>query len=70
MKTQTFDVNDRHVMNVSFNTASGLCDVQVSDKLSDRTFVKSMVLEQYNRLVDWLRENDHGFAMISVRSIF
>lgn len=70
MKTQTFDVNSRHVMNVGFNTASGLCDVQVKDKLSDKTFVKSMVLEQYNRLVDWLRENDHGFAMISVRSIF
>jgi pantothenate kinase len=67
---QTFDVNGRHVMNVIFNGASGLCDVVVSEKQTNRTFIKSMVLAQYNQLVDWLRENDHGFAMMSVRAIF
>ena len=67
---QTFAVNSRHVMNVSFNGVSGLCDVVVSEKQSDRTFIKSMVLNQYNQLVDWLRENDHGFAMNSIRSYF
>lgn len=67
---QTFDVNSRHVMSVNFNGASGLCDVVVSEKQSDRTFIKSMVLNQYNQLVDWLRENDHGFAMSSIRSYF
>ena len=49
---QTFAVNSRHVMNVSFNGVSGLCDVVVSEKHSDRTFIKSMVLNQYNQLVD------------------
>ena len=67
---QTFAVNSRHVMNVSFNGVSGLCDVVVSEKHSDRTFIKSMVLNQYNQLVDWLRENDHGFAMNAIRSYF
>lgn len=67
---QNFSVNSRHVMNVNFNSANGMCDVIVSEKHSDRTFIKSMVLEQYNQLVDWLRENDHGFAMNSIRSYF
>lgn len=67
---QTFDVNSRHVMCVDFNGASGLCDVVVSEKQSNLTFTKSMVLAQYNQLVDWLRENDHGFAMMSIRSYF
>jgi hypothetical protein len=29
-----------------------------------------MVLNQYNQLVDWLRENDHGFAMNFIRTYF
>lgn len=69
-KQQTFDVNSRHVMSVDFNGASGLCNVVVSEKQSTLTFTKSMVLEQYNQLVDWLRDNDHGFAMRSIRSYF
>lgn len=69
-KQQTFDVNSRHVMNVSFNGTSGMCDVVVSEKQTNRTFMKSMVLDQYNMLVDWLRDNDHGFAMMSIRSYF
>ena len=68
--TQTFEANSRHVMNVNFNSASGLCDVVVSETQTNRTFIKSMVLDQYNQLVDWLRENDHGFAMNSIRSYF
>jgi len=67
---ENFSVNSRHVMNVNFNSTNGMCDVVVSEKHSDRTFIKSMVLEQYNQLVDWLRENDHGFAMNSIRSYF
>jgi hypothetical protein len=67
---QNFNVNSRHVMNVNFNSTNGMCDVVVSEKHSDRTFIKSMVLEQYNQLVDWLRDNDHGFAMMSIRSYF
>lgn len=70
MAKQSFDVNSRHVMSVAFNGTSGLCDVSVSDKQTNMTFTKSMVLAQYNRLVDWLRENDHGFAMNSIRSYF
>lgn len=67
---QTFDVNSRHVMSVGFNSTSGMCDVVVSEKHSDRTFIKSMVLDKYNQLVDWLRDNDHGFAMSSIHSYF
>lgn len=67
---QTFDVNSRHVMSVDFNSTSGMCDVVVSEKQSDRTFTKSMVLDKYNQLVDWLRDNDHGFAMMSIHSYF
>ncbi len=70
MSQQTFELNSRHVMNVSFNSTSGMCDVVVSEKHSDRTFIKSMVLERYNQLVDWLRDNDHAFAMMSIRSQF
>ena len=70
MVKQSFDVNSRHVMSVAFNGTSGLCDVEVSEKLTSRTFIKSMVLDQYNQLVDWLRENDHGFAMMSISTIF
>ncbi len=70
MAKQSFDVNSRHVMNVAFNSSSGLCDVEVSDKQTNHTFIKSMMLEQYNKLVDWLRENDHAFAMNSIRSYF
>jgi len=70
LNKQTFDVNRRHVMSVNFNGTSGLCDVVVSEKLSGRTFIKSMMLNQYNQLVDWLRENDHGFAMNSIRTYF
>lgn len=66
----TFRVNSRHVLNVSFNGANGFCDVVVSDKQSNRTFIKSMALNQYNRLVDWLSDNDHGFAMMSIHSYF
>ncbi len=67
---QTFDVNSRHVMSVEFNGVSGLCDVAITDKQSPKTFVKSIALDQYNRLVDWLRDNDHGFAMNSIHSNF
>jgi hypothetical protein len=65
-----FDINSRHVMSVVFNGVSGLCDVAVTDKQSPKTFVKSMMLDQYNRLVDWLRDNDHSFAMNSIHSYF
>lgn len=67
---QNFNVNSRHVMNVSFNCTNGMCDVVVSETQTGRTFIKSMVLDQYNKLVDWLRDNDHGFAMMSIRSYF
>lgn len=67
---QNFSVNTRHVMNVNFNGANGMCDVVVSEMQTGRTFSKSMVLDQYNQLVDWLRDNDHGFAMMSIRSYF
>lgn len=67
---QTFDVNNRHVMSVVFNSGSGLCDVAVTDKQSPKTFVKSIALDQYNRLVDWLRDNDHSFAMNSIHCNF
>ena len=70
MANQSFDVNSRHVMNVAFNGANGLCDVVVSDKQTNLTFSRSMVLDKYNQVVDWLRDNDHGFAMMSIRSYF
>ncbi|PUA30414.1 MAG: hypothetical protein B0W54_07945 [Cellvibrio sp. 79] len=71
MANQTsFSANARHEVNLTLNSDTGLCDVRVSDKLSDKTFSKSMVLAQYNKLVDWLKENDHGFAMNSIHSIF
>lgn len=69
-KQQTFSVNSRHVMSVNFNGTSGMCEVVVSETQTNRTFIKSMVLDQYNQLVDWLRDNDHGFAMMSIRSLF
>lgn len=69
-KPQTFALNSRHVMNVAFNGASGLCDVTVSDTISNLTFAKSLMLDQYNKLVDWLRDNDHSFAMNSIHSYF
>jgi hypothetical protein len=66
----TFAANTRHMVQVELNVATGNCDVTVSDKLSNKTFVKSLALTQYNRLVDWLKENDHGFAMNSIHSMF
>lgn len=70
MANQSFNVNSRHVMNVAFNATNGMCEVVVSDKQTNLTFSKSMVLDKYNQLVDWLRDNDHGFAMMSIRSYF
>lgn len=67
---QNFSVNSRHVMNVNFNSANGMCDVVVSEMQTGCTFSKSMVLDKYNQLVDWLRDNDHRFAMMSIRSYF
>lgn len=69
-KSFSFSANARHEVSITLNSGTGLCDVQVSDKLSDKTYTKSMVLAQYNKLVDWLRENDHGFAMNSIHSLF
>jgi hypothetical protein len=70
MANLVFDINSRHVMNVVFNGGSGLCDVAITDRQSPKTFVKSLALDQYNRLVDWLRDNDHSFAMNSIHSYF
>jgi hypothetical protein len=67
---ESFGINSRHVMSVVFNGESSLCDVVVSDKQTDKMFVKSLLLDQYNKLVDWLRENDHSFAMSSIHSYF
>lgn len=66
----SFSANARHEVTLTLNGTTGLCDVAVSDKLSDKTFSKSMVLAQYNKLVDWLKDNDHGFAMNSIHSLF
>lgn len=71
MANQTsFSANARHEVTLTLNSKTGLCDVAVSDKLSDKTFSKSMVLAQYNKLIDWLKDNDHGFAMNSIHSLF
>lgn len=65
-----FELNSRHVMNVDLNVDSGLCDVVVTDTQSGKTFVKSLLLEQYNKLVDWFKENDGAFSVVAAKSIF
>jgi hypothetical protein len=69
MAKQTFPANDRRVVDVDFNGASGLCDVVVSDKRSNQKFAKTMVLAQYIKLADWLKEDDHGFAMMFILNL-
>jgi hypothetical protein len=70
MATHSFAANGRHIVKVVLNVGTGLCDVLVSDSITSKTFAKSMALSQYNRLVDWLKENDHCFAMNSIHSYF
>jgi hypothetical protein len=65
-----FPINSRHFMSVTLNGTSGLCDVLVSEELTNKTFAKSLVLTQYNKLVDFLKANDHCFAMESVHLLF
>ena len=65
-----FDLNSRHTMNVDLNAVTGFCDVVVKDVISNNTFKKSMLLEQYNRLVDSFKENDNAFAINAVHSFF
>lgn len=69
MKT-TFPANGRHTIEVSFNVQTGLCDVVVSDTQSTKRYIKSLVLEQYNRLVDFFKDNENGFAIQSAQSLF
>jgi hypothetical protein len=66
----TFAANGRHIINVALNAGTGLCDVHVSDKITNKTFSKSLVLEQYNKLVDYFTENEHAFAIQAAHSIF
>ena len=65
-----FDLNCRHVMNVDLNAATGRCDVVVCDRYNHNTFTKSLLLEQYNKLVDWFKENDGAFSIMAAKSIF
>jgi hypothetical protein len=65
-----FDLNNRHVMEVNLNSVTGRCDVNVCDTQTNRSFSKSMLLDQYNRLVDWFRENDGAFAINAAHSLF
>lgn len=66
----SFPINSRHLISVTLNAGSGLCDVLVSEKSTNKTFTKSLMLAQYNKLVDFFKENDHSFAMQSVHSLF
>ncbi len=68
--TFEFDLNARHNIHVVLNKVTGLCDVVVRDSISHKTFTQSMLLDQYNRLVDWFRDNDGAFAIMAAHSVF
>lgn len=67
---ESFNANDFHRVNVTFNPQTGLCDVLVSDSRTNAIFNKSVSLEKYNELVDFISENDHQFAINVANSRF
>lgn len=66
----TFDLNTRHEINVGLNGSTGLCDVVVTDKVTNKSLIRSLMLEQYNKLVDYFSANDHAFAIQAAHKLF
>jgi hypothetical protein len=66
----TFELNTRHEINVGLNGQTGLCDVVVTDKVTNNSFIKSLMLGQYNKLVDYFKANDHAFAIQAANNMF
>lgn len=65
-----FNLNGRHMIEVTLNGETGLCDVVVSDLQSAATYTKSLVLDQYNKLVEYFQSNEHSYAINCAKGRF
>lgn len=64
---QSFKPNDHHTVTASFDVK---IKVTVTDPRTDNVFESELTLNQYNELVDMLKENDTIFVINTAKEKF
>ena len=64
----SFKATEFHTVQATFG---GLVSTKLTDsRVPDEMFEKQLSLESYNKLVDFIRENDHRYAITMAKRMF